>query len=127
MPAGLLGAERNPIREEFVKQQVRSWMESPDCLTRESVQNLLNDAFSKSDLVIPAGHDVVGCFIDITHDGLTKALTELLRTVERWTLSVSDEWLKNLGLTEAGIETFRGLLPSFSQTLDDLIEVAEVL
>jgi hypothetical protein len=47
--------------------------------------------------------------------------------VEQSTLAVSDDFLRGLGLSDDSVEIFRRLLPSYSGTLDELLEVAAVL
>lgn len=125
MPADLLGAVDNPIRAAFVDRQVHRWMaQAPKCLTRTSVKLLLNEGFSKVGIVVAPGQDFARVFTQIVSDGLTKGLEAVLREVEELTVAVSDEFLRGLGLSDDSIEVFRRLLPSYSGTLDELLEAA---
>jgi len=125
MPADVLGKSENPIREVFIDRHVQRWMaKAPKCLTYPSVKFLLNEGFSKMGIIIPPGQDFTSVFGQIVSDGLTKGLNAVLLEVEQSTLAVSDDFLRGLGLSDDSVEIFRGLLPSYSGTLDELLEAS---
>jgi hypothetical protein len=128
MPANQIGAASNSIRAEFVAQQVERWIaDDLRCMARASVQSLVNDGYSETAIFIPPGQNVPVALTEVVTDGLEWGLNNLLKKVEESTLDVSDDLLRSFGLTDDGIEVFRRLLPSYSGTLDELLEAAAVL
>jgi hypothetical protein len=128
MPAESLGADNNSMRDDFIARRVNRWIsEGPKCLQRSSVQSLLDIGFSKVGIIIPPAQHFVEVLTQVVSDGLTKGLENLLKALEVSAITSSDQSLKDMGLSEDGIEVFRRLLPSYSGTLDELLEVAAVL
>jgi hypothetical protein len=128
MPAESLGADNNSMRDDFIARRVNRWIsEGPKCLQRSSVQSLLDIGFSKVGIIIPPAQHFVEVLTQVVSDGLTKGLEKLLKTLEVSAITSSDQSLKDMGLSEDGIEVFRRLLPSYSGTLDELLEVSAVL
>jgi hypothetical protein len=128
MPADQIGASANSMRAEFVAKRVERWIvDGPRCLARASVKSLLNDGYSEMGIIIPPGQNVPLVLIGVVTDGLIRGLDNLLKKVEKSTVDLSDDLLRSFGLTDDCIEVFRRLLPSYSGTLDELLEVAAVL
>ena len=128
MPADQLGASENSMRAEFVTERVERWIaDYPKCLSRASVKSMLNDVSSETGILIPPGQDVQLILIGLVTGGLIRGLDTLLTEVEASTANLSDELLRSFGLTDDGIEVFRRLLPSYSGTLDELLEAAATL
>jgi hypothetical protein len=128
MPAESLGADNNSMRNDFIARRVNRWISAgPKCLQRDSVQSLLNVGYSQVGIIIPPGQYFVEALSQVVSDGLTKGLEKLLKALEVSAITSSDQSLKDMGLSEDGIEVFRRPLPSYSGMLDELLEVAAVL
>jgi hypothetical protein len=128
MPVDQIGASANSVRAEFVAKRVERWIaDGLRCLARASVKSLLNDGYSEMGVIIPPGQNVPLVLIGVVTDGLTRGLDNLLKKVEESTVDLSDDLLRSFGLTDDCIEVFRRLLPSYSGTLDELLEAAATL
>ena len=128
MPAQVLGASANPVRNQFVARQVDQWLRNGlRCLDVVAIQSVLGTGLYNKSITIPATPFIKDVFLQIVRDGLVEGLNALLRDVEALLVEVDDDRLVAFGLDEAGIENFRQLLPGFEGTLDELVDVAKIL